>query len=152
VERIVWGAEFETVVFSSRMPCHIEGAVCIECGDFADLGCVRDFAANVLRQFGRVDALVNNAGEMATRDLSFAETTAEEMMRSYAVNTVAPVVLAQCFLPGMQQRGWGAIVNVSSGQGAMNEMGPLRLAYRCSKVRPSIFVIFCSNFFPLRRR
>jgi hypothetical protein len=146
VQRIVWAAEFETVVFSSRVPCHIDGAVCVLCGDFADPNCVRDFAANVLRQFGRVDALVNNAGEMATRDLSFGETTAEEMMRSYAVNTVAPVVLAQCFLPGMQQRGWGAVVNVSSGQGAMNEMGPLRLAYRCCKVRYSIFD-FCFSYF-----
>ncbi len=135
VERLVSGKQFEFVVFSSRVESVISGAVCVRVGDFAEANSVREFGANVLRQFGRVDALVNNAGEMQpNHDETFLEASAEEMARLYAVNTIAPVLLMQLFLPGMEERRSGAIVNVSSGQGAMTEMGALRLPYRCSKV------------------
>jgi short-subunit dehydrogenase len=85
-----------------------------------------------------VDALVNNAGEMLRPEQPFLNCSAEEMTHSFAVNTIAPMLLMQAVLPGMTERRWGAIVNVSSGQGAMNEMGPHHAAYRCSKVRQAI--------------
>ena len=134
VQRIVAGGDFATVLFSSRVPCAIPGAVCVEAGDFAEPENVRALAARVLAAHGRVDALVNNAGEMLHPEQPFLEASAGDMQHSFAVNTVAPMLLMQAFLPGMISRKWGAIVNVSSGQGAMNEMGPGHPAYRCSKV------------------
>lgn len=56
------------------------------------------------------------------------------MQRALAVNTIAPMLMMQAVLPVMAlQRGGGSIVNVSSGMGAMSEMGALSASYRVSK-------------------
>jgi NAD(P)-dependent dehydrogenase (short-subunit alcohol dehydrogenase family) len=59
-----------------------------------------------------VDALVNNAAiaQSATLD----ETTDEDFDLSLAVNLRAPMICARSLLPGMKDRGFGRIVNISS--------------------------------------
>jgi short-subunit dehydrogenase len=69
-------------------------------------------AAESLEAFGRVDVLVNNAGfgwagPFSTMDLG----RADEMV---AVNVGAAVHLTRALLPGMLERGTGAVVNVAS--------------------------------------
>lgn len=146
VERIVAGGEFGKVLFTSRVPCEVPGAVCVPCGDFADLEGVKELGQKVLAEHGRVDALVNNAGELLRPEQPLLQASAEDMLHSYRVNALAPLLLMQAFLPGMLERRWGAVVNVSSGQGAMNEMGAGHPSYRCSKV-PCFFFssVFCFN-------
>lgn len=65
-------------------------------------------------RWGRVDALINNAGVTAV--MSLAETTAERISTLFALNVTAPSLLARAALPHLR-RARGAIVNISSTYG-----------------------------------
>lgn len=62
-------------------------------------------------KWGRLDALVNNAGAGAI--LQLADATAETVTRIFAVNTVGPSLLAAAALPHLEATK-GVIVNISS--------------------------------------
>jgi citronellol/citronellal dehydrogenase len=82
----------------------------------ADLSNEEDVArvvATTLERFGRCDILVNNAAVSFVGP--FLEVPARRWRPVFAVNLLAPVMLAQGFLPGMIERGGGSIVNVSTG-------------------------------------
>lgn len=61
---------------------------------------------------GAVSVLVNNAGVLTNNKL--ARTTLEEWRQVMAVNVEAAFLLAQLWMPGMQARGSGRIVNICS--------------------------------------
>lgn len=79
---------------------------------------------------GRVDALVNNAGIM-DGFLPTAEIDDETWDRVFNVNVTAPMRLSRAVLPGMVERGTGAIVNVASEAGVRS--GASGTAYSASK-------------------
>jgi hypothetical protein len=67
------------------------------------------------RAFGGVDILVNNAGGSSSDAArAWFETTGEEWTDSYRQNTLPSVALAQAFVPGMRERGWGRCIQISS--------------------------------------
>jgi 3-oxoacyl-[acyl-carrier protein] reductase len=66
-------------------------------------------------RFGRIDALVNNAGTSASRPLE--ELTDEDWHSQWELNVMAPMRLMRVAAPKMAERGWGRIVNVSSSSG-----------------------------------
>lgn len=72
---------------------------------------VLDAAAEAL---GAVDVLVNNAGTVQPLGPA-AEMDLERWTGAFAVNVFAPAALAFALVPGMVERGWGRVVNVSSG-------------------------------------
>ncbi len=79
--------------------------------------------------FGRVDILVNNAGIAVTRDLE--DLTEEEFDHTMAVNLKSAFLCMQAVLPGMRERHWGRIVNISSG--AARGAGVIGAHYNASK-------------------
>jgi len=70
-------------------------------------------AAN--ERFGALDALVNNAGSAAWRDLE--EVPDEDWRAQYELNVMAPLRAMRAALPPMAERGWGRVVNVCSTAG-----------------------------------
>ncbi len=67
------------------------------------------------RVLGPIDVLVNNAGvEIAA---AYAKYTPEEMTSTVNLNLTAPMLLTHAVLPGMQQRGRGHVVFISSVAG-----------------------------------
>jgi NAD(P)-dependent dehydrogenase (short-subunit alcohol dehydrogenase family) len=68
----------------------------------------------VVNELGTVDILVNNAAVVEPAGPTVT-TGPGAWATAIAVNVEAPVRLALALLPSMLQRGWGRIVNVSSG-------------------------------------
>jgi len=82
-----------------------------------------------LRISGGIDILYNNAAiQIGWNDDKFA-TVAADYERQFQVNTIAPITLSNMMLPGMIQRGWGRVVNVTSG---IKDL-PQLMAYAASK-------------------
>lgn len=90
---------------------------------------VTDAVAAVQHRFGRLDALVNNAGVAVFKPL--LETTYEEWSRVLAVNLGGPFLCTQAAAPLMLASGGGAVVNITSISGLRASM--LRVAYGTSK-------------------
>jgi 3-oxoacyl-[acyl-carrier protein] reductase len=71
--------------------------------------------AAALESFERLDVLVNNAGTAKRRPLE--EVPDEDWDAAWALNVMAPLRAMKAAVPGMAERGWGRIVNVSSSAG-----------------------------------
>src|SRR5205085_7846029 len=85
--------------------------VAVAC-DISDPASVRQAHQQVERVLGPVDVLVNNAGILSNEK---AETTGDaEWRRVLAVNVDGAFYWSRAVLPGMKQRKWGRIINVSS--------------------------------------
>lgn len=79
--------------------------------DITDPDAAEKVVEEALREFGRLDVLVNNAGTGTFAPLDKVDRASVE--QQYAINVVAPVFLAQAALNALEETG-GTIVNVSS--------------------------------------
>jgi NAD(P)-dependent dehydrogenase (short-subunit alcohol dehydrogenase family) len=75
-----------------------------------------------------IDVLVNNAGFYPKPELNPAT-----LRDALEVHVLGPLTLCQALLPGMKGRGYGRIVNLSSGHGSFSEGLEGPLAYSVSK-------------------
>jgi 3-oxoacyl-[acyl-carrier protein] reductase len=87
--------------------------------------------AAVVARFGRIDVLVNNAGDLVERR-PLLEMTEALWRQVIDLNLSSAFFVTQAVAPGMIERKRGAIVNVSS-LAAHNGGGPGALAYAAAK-------------------
>jgi len=97
--------------------------------DVQDAGSIEAAVAAGLTRFGRIDALVNNAGYGAYGALE--ATPIEKIRRQFDVNVLGLLATTQALLPHFRTQGSGVIVNVSSVGGRM--AFPLGALYHGSK-------------------
>jgi NAD(P)-dependent dehydrogenase (short-subunit alcohol dehydrogenase family) len=102
--------------------------IAIRC-DVADPAAVTRAFAIVAEKFGRLDALVNNAGIAIFKPI--LDITYEDWSRVLAVNLTGPFLCTQAAVPLMRDSGGGAIVNITSISGL--RASTLRTAYGTSK-------------------
>lgn len=98
--------------------------------DIKDISRLRQW---ILKMYGRVDILVNNAGIYLDDGVSVFEVDEKIVQETMAANFYGAFRMCRSFVPLMKQNGYGRIVNISSGYGAMNEMAGYQAAYRISK-------------------
>ena len=67
----------------------------------------------MLEQFGRIDALVNNAGINPAR-VAPGDMTLDYWRKVFSVNVEGPLRTSQCVLPSMRTQGGGSIVNIGT--------------------------------------
>ena len=97
--------------------------------DLAAADQTRALAEQALRDHGGVDILVNNAGVQHVSPIeAFPDEEWERMLR---IMLTAPFLLTKRLLPGMAERGWGRIVNMSSVHGLI--ASPNKSAYIAAK-------------------
>jgi 3-oxoacyl-[acyl-carrier protein] reductase len=112
-----------TVVAVDNDPAKVaklrEAAAAIERGrlvvstvDLSDLGGVRTELDGLIAELGGFDVVVNNAAIYPSK--AFEDYTIEEHQFVQRVNVDAGIVAVQAALPGMRDRGFGRIVNISS--------------------------------------
>jgi len=87
-------------------------ALCVPT-DIADETQCRALAAAALREFGRIDVLVNNAFKGGLEPL-IEENTMAEWRKIFDVNVFGSVQLSQAVVPAMKAHGGGAIIFVNS--------------------------------------
>ncbi|MBP0630681.1 3-oxoacyl-(acyl-carrier-protein) reductase FabG [Cupriavidus taiwanensis] len=80
--------------------------------DLTDSAAVNDAFAQVAARAGRVDYLVNNAG--AVRDMRFLKMTDDDWDLVIDTNLRSQFLCCRAALPGMVERGYGRVVNISS--------------------------------------
>lgn len=97
--------------------------------DVSDAGAVAAAIAAIVNRFGRLDALVNNAGVAVFAPV--LETSDEDWSRIMAVNLTGPFLCTKAAAPVMREHGGGAIVNITSISAV--RASTLRSAYGTSK-------------------
>jgi len=88
-----------------------ERTMAIKC-DVSDQENVNAAVAQAEARFGRVDILVNNAG--ITRDAMFHKMTEAQARKVMDVHFFGTFYCCQAVIPGMRERAYGKIVNLSS--------------------------------------
>jgi 3-oxoacyl-[acyl-carrier protein] reductase len=116
----------EVAVFD-REP--VEGYVSVT-GDISSSADVNAAVAQVERDLGRIDVLVNSAG-VPGESLRTVDVTDEEWQRVLGINANGSFYMCRAVLPGMIERGYGRIVLVASIAG--KEGNPMAGAYSASK-------------------
>jgi NAD(P)-dependent dehydrogenase (short-subunit alcohol dehydrogenase family) len=118
-------------------------AVALDLGDAASQA---GQVAAIVEAQGPVDILVNNAAVLDEgKVLSVPD---DAWARSLRVNFQAPFELIRALAPGMVQRGWGRIVNVSSGWGSLSDGLGGPAAYSVSKAALNALTLCLSQELP----
>jgi NAD(P)-dependent dehydrogenase (short-subunit alcohol dehydrogenase family) len=97
--------------------------------DLYDIATLEGRLAALVAERGPVDILVNNAGVTVLGTV--AETSLAETEFVFRVNFLAAYALMRAVLPGMAERGRGAIVNIASDQALIGKQ--VSAAYGASK-------------------
>ena len=94
--------------------------------DLMDSAAAASFAADVEQHLGNVSILVNNAGMTAVgapaESGSIADTSDKLWLDGLQRNLTTAFLMTRAVLPGMQERGYGRIVNVTSVTGPVMAM------------------------------
>lgn len=85
--------------------------------DITNVEATQAMVKEVLRLFGRIDVLVNSAGDISLHR-KLLETTREDIALNFNSNTVGTIILTQAVVPVMLEAHSGTIINVASLVGA----------------------------------
>lgn len=102
--------------------------------DVTDLARVGAVAEEVLRDFGHIDAVVNNAGYAQYGPLE--SSSMDQIRAQFETNYFGLVAVCQAFIPHLRRQGSGTIVNVAS---LSSKMGfPFFATYSASKAAVAV--------------
>ncbi|MFO1478662.1 MAG: SDR family oxidoreductase [Turneriella sp.] len=86
--------------------------------DMSDKAQIKAFSENVLREFGHIDVLINNAG-IALGDTTFDEVTVEELEKITNINYWGVIYTTKLFYKTLLSSPEAAVANLSSSQGIL---------------------------------
>jgi NAD(P)-dependent dehydrogenase (short-subunit alcohol dehydrogenase family) len=101
--------------------------------DVTDPASVRKAGREVADQTDHLDALINNAGIYPDGETSILNVDQPLLEKSFLTNTAGAVLVSQAVWPLLARSRIGRIVNVSSGLGALSDMGAVAPSYSISK-------------------
>jgi 3-oxoacyl-[acyl-carrier protein] reductase len=113
---------------AKRVEAHGVRAVALG-AELSDPEAVKKLCQDALAASGGIDIFYSNAAIMTAYRKNWTDVPAEDFRRSFEVNVIAPIMVTHRLLPGMLERKWGRIVQVTSG--IRNE--PELIAYAISK-------------------
>lgn len=83
--------------------------------ELSDLDSVEKMLKEIDAKGTQIDIILNNAGLQIAYRTEYLTTPVSDYDISFKVNTTAPMMICYHFLPGMQERSFGRIVNTTSG-------------------------------------
>lgn len=97
--------------------------------DLNDLAAVKKMLSEIDALGVTVDIVLNNAGLQIAYRTEYFTTPVEDYLVSFNVNTIAPAMICYHFMPKMIERGFGRILNTTSGI----RLEPEQAGYSASK-------------------
>ena len=97
--------------------------------ELADLDSVQAMLDEIDRLGVNVDIVLNNAGMQIAYRTDYYKTPVSDYTESFKINTIAPAIICYHFMPKMIERGFGRIVNTTSGI----RLEPEQAGYSASK-------------------
>lgn len=97
--------------------------------ELADLDSVQAMLDEIDRLGVNVDIVLNNAGMQIAYRTDYYKTPVSDYTESFKINTIAPAMICYHFMPKMIERGFGRIVNTTSGI----RLEPEQAGYSASK-------------------
>jgi NAD(P)-dependent dehydrogenase (short-subunit alcohol dehydrogenase family) len=101
--------------------------------DITDATSIASLVHDVDRELGGADVLINNAGVYLDAGTSVLDVSIDTIRATFETNSFGPLRLCQAVVPGMLERGYGRIVNLSSGLGQLSSMRDYAPSYSMSK-------------------
>ena len=127
----------------------IEGSAEFRVLDVTDDAAVAESFGWLKKTHGKLHVLVNNAGRVhGAHGATFDTTEPKVLGDAIDNNAVGAYRMMRAAMPLMSAGNYGRIVNVSSGMGAMNDMGGGAIPYRVSKTALNALTIVASNEAP----
>ena len=105
------------------------GAALPVAADLAREADCAELVARTLRELGRIDVLVNNAGFSPGAPIELLPRA--EISRTFEVNLIAAIHLAGLVAPAMRAQGGGRVINIGSLAG--NVPAPIAVTYAATK-------------------
>ncbi|MDQ0897518.1 SDR family oxidoreductase [Paenibacillus sp. V4I7] len=103
--------------------------------DVDDQDSIRQASQTVNETFGRLDVLINNAGVYLDENELFMTMDPSILEKTMSTNFFGVYHVIRTFIPLMEKRSYGRIINISSEYGMMNEMSQRGVsAYKLSKL------------------
>ena len=97
--------------------------------EFSDLVQVEKMLDDIDALGVDIDIVLNNAGIQVAYRTEYLKTPAADYEQSFKINTIAPMMITYHFLEKMQKKGFGRIVNTTSGI----RLEPEQAGYSASK-------------------
>jgi len=107
--------------------------------DVTDERSIRALAADLEARGRHVDVLVNNAAVLIGESRGVLSVPLDELRTTFDANVLGAVAVSQAFVPGMLERRYGRVVNVSSTAGQLSSMDTYAPAYSMSKAALNAF-------------
>lgn len=113
--------------------------------DITDAKSVERFVQLVNRKVSRVDVLINNAAIHYDTWQNVVDADLETVQQAMDTNVFGAWRMVQALLPLLRQSPKARIVNVSSGAGALHNMGGSTPAYSMSKIALNALTLMLAN-------
>lgn len=97
--------------------------------ELSDLSAVERMLSEIEAKGTQIDIVLNNAGLQIAYRNEYLKTPVSDYEISFRINTIAPMMICYHFLPKMAERGFGRIVNTTSGI----NLDPYQAGYSASK-------------------
>jgi NAD(P)-dependent dehydrogenase (short-subunit alcohol dehydrogenase family) len=107
--------------------------------DVTDPATIETVFQQAVARLGSVDVVVNNAAVLLHEDADVLATPADGYRQTFEANVFGAIEVCRVFVPPMIERGWGRIVNVSSGVSHLARMSSYAPAYTMSKTALNAF-------------
>jgi NAD(P)-dependent dehydrogenase (short-subunit alcohol dehydrogenase family) len=113
--------------------------------DVTDAASIDAARRSIQQQLGPVDVVVNNAAVLLHENDDVLSIPLEAFRTTIETNLLGAIEVCRVFVPPMVERGYGRVVNVSSGAGQLSRLSTYAPAYSISKVALNAFTKILSD-------